>query len=58
MTHSIPKLPTLVPIRNPDTKRVTESSFPALEIHYAHNTDPEVYLSHQLGDAALPALQL
>ena len=35
----------------------SHTSFPALEIH-ADKTDPEVDLSHQLGNAALAALQL
>ncbi len=36
----------------------SHTPFPALEIHCPHKTDPKVWLSHQLGNAALPALQL
>ncbi len=36
----------------------SHTSFPALEIHSPQKTDPKVWLSHQLGNAALPALQL
>ena len=36
----------------------SHTSFPALELHYPHKADPKVSLSHHLGNAALPALQL
>ncbi len=38
--------------------RQDDQLFPALEIHCPHKTDPKVWLCHQLGNAALPALQL
>ncbi len=36
----------------------SHTSFPALELHCPQKTDPTIWLSHQLGNAALPALQL